>query len=223
MAKTTYYLALFYLRGCLTLLGQSYDLTEILMAIGAGRNMLPPGETRGVGRKYTVFVRGLGRWRHDTIGRKDDRTVESGKLLTLFPPRVTIVTHQMAILFQLRIIVGRQHFAMGINIYSGTFGLYEQVLYILKIMARNEYAGVLAHADVYLRYLGITISARIGLIEQGHDVDPELARFQDIAEQLVHRGVGIGNNGQGLKHEINDRLVAFAQAGGMLIVGRHAL
>src|SRR3712207_9332677 len=71
LAKTTDDFALLNLRGSLALLGQGDDLAEVLMAIGAGRDMLPAGESRGVGRKDAVLVRSLRRRRHDTIGRKE--------------------------------------------------------------------------------------------------------------------------------------------------------
>src|SRR3712207_7808360 len=46
LAKTTDDFALLNLRGSLALLGQGDDLAEVLMAIGAGRDMLPAGDRK---------------------------------------------------------------------------------------------------------------------------------------------------------------------------------
>ena len=48
------------------------------------------------------------------------------------------MTIEMGILLQVRVTMGWQHFTMGINVDSFSFGLLQKLLQILKIMSRHK-------------------------------------------------------------------------------------
>ena len=137
MGKTTHDFALLDGCWCLALFGQGNDFREIFASVGIGLNMLPARETRRVGGKHAVFIRGFRCGRHNAVGGKHDGTVEGLELFFLLPPCVAIVTHEVFVFFELWIIVCGQHFAVGINIHSRTFCLLKQLLNVLQVVATD--------------------------------------------------------------------------------------
>ena len=61
----------------------------------------------------------------NAVGVEDDRTREFGELFVLVLPRAAKVGDQMRVFLQTWITVRRQHLAMGIDIDSSAFGLFE--------------------------------------------------------------------------------------------------
>jgi len=146
-----------------------------------------------------------------------------GKLFFLFPPSITIVTYEVLVFLQLRIVVRRQHLAVGIDIDTRTLGLLQEVCNIVEVVATDENTRTLTYANVHLCDLRFTISSRICLIEQCHHVNTVFTGGEKQLQQTVGSSVGIGDTSQSLCHEAGDSLIALSQACGMLIVSSHTL
>ena len=145
------------------------------------------------------------------------------ELLTLFPPSVAVVSYEVAVLLQLRIVVCRQHLAVGVHVDACVLGLFEEIGNIMEIVAADEYTRTLAHADVHLRHLRFAVSTGIGLIEECHHVDTIFTGSEEELEQVVACSIGIGDAGESLDHESSDRCVALSEACSMLVVSGHTL
>src|SRR5574344_613834 len=193
------------------------------MTISTFLNMLPTWEASGVCTEHTVLIISVRCGRYDTVGGKDDRTIESGKFLFLFPPGITVITHQMLVLLETWIIMCRKHFSVGIHINTRSFCLFQQVFYILQVMTGYQDTGILTHTDIHFRNLGITISLCIGLVEQCHHIHTILACLQYKTYQTLHISSRIGYHGECLHHEVDNLFIMFIQTISMLIIGSHAL
>jgi len=73
--------------------------------------------------------------RDQAVGGEEDGPVEGLELLILVPPGAAVVPHEMAVFFEGWVVVGRQHFAVGVHIHAGTLGLLEEFFHVLEIMA----------------------------------------------------------------------------------------
>ncbi len=129
---------------------------------------------------------------------------------------------QVVVFLEGRVVVGRQHLAVGVDIDAGALGLLQQFLQVLQVVAADEDAGVGAHADVDLGDLRVAVGGGVGLVQQGHGLDGHLARLQHQGDHLVDREVP-GGGGQGLHDEVVDLVLLVPQYGGMVGVGRDAL
>ena len=121
-----------------------------------------------------------------------------------------------------RVVVGRQHLAVGVDIDAGALGLLEQFLHVLEVVAADEDAGIGPHADVDLGDLRDAVGRGVGLVQQGHRRHRRLAGLQHQGDHLVDRQV-LRRRGQRLEHEIVDLILAVTQYGGVLGVGGDAL
>ena len=98
----------------------NYDRKVLYLSNHAG-DMGTTWISSGTGGIKAVFVVILG-W-HNAVGRHEDRPMKRGKFLFLFPPCIALVAPKIRVFFEGRIVVGGQHFTMGIDIYTGALGL----------------------------------------------------------------------------------------------------
>ena len=168
VGEATYNLARLDLLRGLAGLGQGDDLAEVLLAVGIGGDVLPAWEARAVGGEHAVFVGRSGRRRYDAVGGEQNRAVEALELLALLPPSVAVVALQVAVLFQFRIIMRRQHLAVRVDVDARVLALFEQLLDVVEVVAADEDARTVAHADVHLRDFGVAVGGGVGFVEQGH-------------------------------------------------------
>ena len=123
MGKTTDNLSMLYLHRRLALFGNLYDFREVFPAFRILINILATRITGRVGDEHTLFIHCISQRRNDAVGGKQNRSVEGSEFFTLFPPGIAIVAYKMRIFLESRIIVGRQHFTMCIDVYPRTFCL----------------------------------------------------------------------------------------------------
>ena len=131
------------------------------------------GSTCGVD---PVFVAVL--WRNDAVGGHEDGTVKAFEFFFLFPPGVSIVSCKVRIFFERRIVVGRKHLRVGVNVNAGSFCLFKQHFQIVKVVAGNQDSGIFACADIYFCNFRISESFGVCLVEKGHSTDTEFSGFQ---------------------------------------------
>ena len=72
--------------------------------------------------------------RDDAVCGHQHRTVKALKFLFLLPPRIAVISCEMRILFEERIIVCRQHFRVRININSRILCLLKEHFKVFQIV-----------------------------------------------------------------------------------------
>ena len=83
--------------------------------------------------------------RHQAVGSKQHRRGDVGKLLLLVLPRRAEVALEVWVFFKLRIAVGGQHFAVGVDVDAFALGLLQQQLQIVEIVAGDDDERPLLH------------------------------------------------------------------------------
>ena len=83
----------------------------------------------------------------------------------------------MLVLFELRIVVGRQHFSVGVDIHPRALRLLQKHFQIPQVVAGNKDAGIWPDPKLHLGNLGIPKGRGIGLVQQGHGLHPLLPRL----------------------------------------------
>ena len=129
----------------------------------------------------------------------------------------------MAELLESGVVVGGQHFGVGVHVHARTFGLLEQHLQVAQIVAGNQDAGVGAHANVDLGDLGISVGAGVGGIQQSHNAYALVAGFKGQGHEIGHRKAVVQGLGQSFLQEVVHGGIMLAQHIGMLGIGGHAL
>ena len=64
--------------------------------------------------------------------------------------------------------MGGEHFAMGVDVYARTFGLFKQHLQVFQVVAGDEDTGIGTHIDAHFCDFGMTITAGVGSVEDFH-------------------------------------------------------
>ena len=86
-----------------------------------------------LGGEDPVFIAVLGR--HQAVGGEEDRRGEICKFLLLILPRRAEVALEVRIFLQLRVTVGRQHLAVGVDVDALVLSLLQEPLQIVQIVA----------------------------------------------------------------------------------------
>ena len=116
------------------------NFSEILLSDLSGRNMFKTGKTYDTCGINPFFI-GILR-RNEAVCSHKDRPVKAFKFLILSPPRVSVIPCKMAVFLESRVVIGRKHFPVRIDIDARTFGLLQQLFHILKVMAAYQYTGL---------------------------------------------------------------------------------
>ena len=221
MCETADNLALLELLRSLALLGHLNDSAEVLRAVSLCLDVRAAREADSARREDAVLV-GILR-RNEAVRRQDDRAVERFELFLLLPPSIAVVADEVLVVLELRIVVSRQHLAVRVDVDARAFRLLKQHLEVAQIMARDQDARVLAHAEVNLRDFWITVSLRVRRIEQSHAVDAELARLECESRQLLSRLAVVEQARECRLDECIDGLVLLIEDVGVLDIGSEAL
>ncbi|MNE25471.1 hypothetical protein D3C80_1188020 [compost metagenome] len=221
MSKAADNLAGFNLCRSSTALGLGDNRREVLLAVFTGRYMLYTREAGIACCIQTVFIAVLRR--HDAVGRHQNRTVEAGKLLVLFPPGITVVADKVTVFLKGRIIVGRQHLAVCIHVHPGAFRLLQQLLHVLQVMSADQNPRITAYADVNLGDFRVAVCGCIGLIKQSHHINAVLAAFQNQSGKLSCAQRVIQRGSEAFFHKSMCAGITEAQHCRMLHVSRHPL
>ncbi len=138
MGETAYDLALLNLLRRGAFLRRLDQAREVLHAtLGSRRDVLGAGVTDHTGCEKPVKIGVFLFYRDQAVGREQDRTLEGLKLLILMPPGAAVVAHEMAVFLEGRVIIGGEHFTMGIDIHPGTLCLFQEFFHIFKVVARD--------------------------------------------------------------------------------------
>ncbi len=196
------------------LLGLLDDLTEVPAAhmLDAG----PLHQTPGVEAVGVAVGRAL-----DAVGVEDDGAGEVGEFLGLVLPGAAEVAHQVGVLLQAGVAVGREHLTVGVDVDAGAFGLLEQLLQHLQVVAGDQdtLAGLGAQVDGGRDRMPIGIG--VGGVEQSHHGQVLLAALHGEADEVHQSQTRVGAGGQRLLEEGHDLIVAAAQDHGVVHIGGH--
>ena len=178
MGKTTHDFSMFYFCRCGTLFGCFYNFSIVLMSFLVCCNMLAAGISGRISGKHAFFISGIGQRGNDAVGCEQDRTIERGKLLPLFPPGISIVSCKMCIFFKCRIVMCRKHFTVSIYVHATVFGLFQQFFQIMQVMSAYQNTGAGTCSYIYMGNFRITIPGSICLVEQSHCSNAYFTCFQ---------------------------------------------
>ena len=183
MGKTSDDFTVFDLCGSCTAFCMADDLGEIFFAVrprcDVGAAWIA-GSTCGVD---PVFVTVL--WRNDAVGGHEDGAVEAFELFLLFPPGVSVVACKVWTFFECRIVMGRKHLGVGVNVNAGSLGLLKKHFQVVKIVAGNQDSGVFAGANVDFCDFRISKSFGVGLVKKCHAANAEFSGLQSESSQLL--------------------------------------
>ena len=128
----------------------------------------------------------------------------------------------MGVLLQLRVGVGGEHLAVGVDVHTLALGLFQQKLQVPQVVAGDDDEGALFHGHGDGGGNGMAIGLGVGLVQQSHAGQVHLAHFHDDGQQIVH-AIPVGaHSGQSLVEEAVDPFVLVTQNPGVVCVGGHA-
>jgi len=177
------------------------------------------GEGHHVGGEYSVLIGGSGG--HEAVGGVENWGGNAVKFLLLVLPGGAEVALQLGIFLQLGIGVGRQHFAVGVDVDALSGGLLQQQLQILQVVAGDHDERAFFHGERHGSGNGSAVGLGVGLVQQGHALKVYLAGLHYHGQKRVH-GVLAAYGGEGAVEEIVDGAVGVAQRHGVPGVGGHA-
>ena len=223
MSEAAYQLASLDLLGCCALLRHLYQRREVLRAarLSVGY-VLRARITNHAGGEQPVQVGVLLLQRDEAVGGQQDRAVERLELPVLMPPGAAVVAHEVIVLLEGRVVVGRQHLAVGVDVDPCPLGLLQQLLHILQIVSGDKYPRVAPHSQVDLGDLRVAVGLRVGLVEQRHRGDGVLAGLHDHRDHVVD-GELFRRGGKPLHHRGVDLVLLEAQHLGVLRIGGDSL
>ncbi len=159
---------------------------------------------------------------NEAVRGHQDRPVEGLELLVLLPPGVPIVPDEMAVLLERRVVIGRQHFAVRVDIHAGSLRLLEEFFHVAEVMAADQDARIAANADVHFRDFGVAVRGCVGLVQESHGFDSLFPGFHNHSDHLVDRQV-LRRRRQRLHEEVVNGFVLIAEHRGMIGVSRDTL
>src|SRR6185436_16111359 len=116
-------------------------------------------ETDNTGRVQAALVTVLRGY--EAVRGQEDHAVEGVKFDVLPVPRVAVVAHEVVVLLEARVVVGREHLAVRVDVHAGSLGLYQQLFKVLQIMTADENGGVFSHSNVYCGDLRVTVGGGV--------------------------------------------------------------
>ncbi len=136
--------------------------------------------------------------------------------------------HQMGEGVELRVAVGGQHFAVGIDVDALAFGLFQKLVKVLKIVPGNEDGLAPAVAQRHGRGHGVPKRPGVPGVEQFHGPQVGLAAAQDQIKPVLKaarvRGAVLGWHPR-VKRLVDEgvqRRIALPEHGGVIRIGRYA-
>ena len=179
--------------GRLALLGMGNQCGEVFwFSVFPFRDIMCAFQSAGSCDINTVFVSSVRTRGNDTVTGKQDRTVETFKFFFLFPPGISIVPRQVFVFLQLRIVMCGKHFAVGIYVYSRTFGLFQQFFEVFQVVSADKNARIVADTDINFSDFGISVAACIRFVQLCHSGYAMFPCFQSQLYQLFHGNVITG-------------------------------
>ena len=109
---------------------------------------------------------------------------------------------------------------MCVDVDASVLALFQKLLNVVEVVAADENARTVAHANIHLGDFWVTVSGRIGFVEQCHRLHAPFACFQDKSGEFV--GIVAGRQlSQGLQDELVNVAIDLAKASSVFQLGGH--
>ena len=159
--------------------------------------------------------------RHQTVGGEQHRCGKFRKLLLLVLPRRAEIALEMGILFQFRIAVSGEHFAMGVDVDAFALSLLQQQLQVVEVMAGDDDERSLFHGQRNGNRHGRSVAFGVGLIQKRHALEVFLANLHHDRQQFLHAPV-LANGEERLGKEAVHLVIGIPQDHGVMCISCHA-
>ncbi len=200
--------------------GMPDDRGKILMPVFVSFNMRQSLITNDGGRINPILIAGA--LRHQAVGCKQHRGGDVLEFLLLALPGGSEVSSKVRILVQTGIAVGRKHFAMGINIDTGSFRLFEKLVQVFQIVPGNNDEGTFFDVRVHSCRNGIAEGGRVGGIQKLHAAIVDPAKLHNQGKPFFG-GMRFGQLGEPAVKPAVHFCVMKAEPGGVMRIGSHSL
>lgn len=117
--------------------------------------------------------------------------------------------------------MGREHFAVGVDIDALAFRLLEEGFHILQVVAGDDDERAFFDGKGNRCRNGSTVSRRVGFVEEGHAGQVDFTRFHDDGEQFVHAPV-FAQSRKAFDEEGAQFVAGLAEHQGMIGISCHA-
>ena len=158
--------------------------------------------------------------RHQAVGGIEDRRGEIGKFFLLILPCSTKIALEVRVLFELRIPVGRQHLAVGIDVNPLVLRLLQKLLQIIEVVAGNDDKRAFLYFERDRRGNGRSIGLRVSPVQQLHAAKIDLSHLQHDGQKQIHTPV-LADGKECLAEEAVDSVVRVAEDRCVIGVGSH--
>ena len=119
--------------------------------------------------------------------------------------------------------MGREHFAVGVNVYPFAFSLLEEFIQILEVMTGNQNRFALLCPQGDLRGNRMSVIPRIPGIEQLHGAQVDFAALQNEIDPVLQAQVFAQRGRQALMNKSIDLVVFLPEDLSMVGIGRDSL
>lgn len=117
--------------------------------------------------------------------------------------------------------MGREHFAVGVDVDPLAFCLLEEAFHIFKVVAGNDDERAFFDGQGNCRRNRCAVRRGVGFVEEGHAGQVDFTCFHDDRKQFVHTPV-FAQGRKALDEECAQFVTGFAEHQGMIGVGCHA-
>ena len=93
----------------------------------------------------------------------------------------------MFVFLECRIVVGGKHLAVGVDVHTRAFRLFQKFIQVPQVVTADEDAGIFPYTDLYFRDFRVPVSIRVRFVEQGHGVNTIFTAFQYHLHELIGR------------------------------------
>ena len=159
--------------------------------------------------------------RHQTVGGEQHRRRKFCKLFLLVLPCRTEIALEMGILFQFRIAVSGQHFAMGVDVDAFALSLLQQQLQVVEIMTGDDDERSLFYSQRNGNRYGRSVAFGVGLIQKRHALEVFLANLHHDRQQFLHAPV-LANGEERLGKETVHLIIGIPKDQGVMCISCHA-
>ena len=172
------------------------------------------------GREYTVsvaFAQG-----HDAVGGEQHRCRDIVEFRLLILPAGAEVTLQLGVLFQFRVAVRREHFAVGVDVDPLAVGLFQQQFHIVEVMTADHDEGSLLDRERNLRGDRVAVGLGVGVVKEFQALEVDVAGFQHQGKEGF-LGAVLADLEQRLVEELVHLPACVPEHTGVVGVRRHSL
>ena len=105
----------------------------------------------------------------------------------LILPAGSEIALELRVLFQLRIAVGREHLAVGVDVDVLSVGLLEQQLHVVQVVTAHNDERTFLDGERHLRRNRVAVGFSVGVVEQLHAFQVDGSGLEHQREQHVLR------------------------------------